>query len=117
MNPTFQFTARDTWQAQLIDCRSAKTSIDFENYIFTDTGVGREFLDIFKAKARSGVKVRMLLDMFGSLDFYKNLDLRTELERAGVELAFFNPIFDWRAKHFWHWLSRRDHRKLLLIVF
>ena len=115
MNLSFQFTAHEVWRAQLADCANAKISIDFENYIFTDTGIGREFIEIFKTKVRAGVRIRLLLDMFGSLDFYKNTGLRTELERAGIELAFFNPIFDWRAKHFLHWLSRRDHRKLLLV--
>ncbi|MEK7535805.1 MAG: phosphatidylserine/phosphatidylglycerophosphate/cardiolipin synthase family protein [Patescibacteria group bacterium] len=117
MNLTFQFNASDIWRAQLADCSSARLSIDFETWIFTDTnsGIGRDFLDVFREKVREGVRVRILLDMYGSLGMYVDFALLKELREAGIEIAFFNPIAFWRLHKLFSWFSRRDHRKLILI--
>src|SRR3989344_1667273 len=115
MNLNFQFTAHDVWLSQLDDCRAATSSIDLENWIFADSGIGREFLDVFLKKAKEGIRVRILLDMYGSLAMYTNANLLFELKKAGIEIEFFNPIAFWRLYKLFSWFSRRDHRKLILV--
>jgi len=115
MNLQFQFTAEGAWQAMLADCERARMSIDLENYIFADYGIGREFLDTLQAKAKSGVRVRLLLDMYGSSPLYRDTARLSELRQSGIEIAFFNPIAFWRLDNFLKWFSRRDHRKLLVV--
>ena len=111
----FKFTARDVWLSQIADCRAATRSIDLENYIFADSGIGAEFLSILMQRARAGVRVRLLLDMYGSRNLYFNTARIAELRNHGVQVNFFNTISTWRLSNISQWLSRRDHRKFLLV--
>ena len=89
--------------------RSAQRAIYFENYIFRRDSTGRRFLNLLTARAAAGVKVRLLLDWFGSLQtpwsFWK------PLLSAGGEVRYHNPPF---SKGSLSWLSR-DHRKSLVV--
>src|SRR5262249_43319561 len=64
----------------------------------------------FAAKARQGVKVRVLYDWFGDLG-YTSRRFWHSLKEAGVEVRRFNPP---RLDSPFGWLSR-DHRKLLSV--
>src|SRR3546814_5370378 len=66
----FYLTAADAWDAIYQDCAGARSTIDFEQYIIRDDDCGRRFAEMLMDKARSAVKVRVLCDMLGSLDFY-----------------------------------------------
>ena len=46
---------------------AAHTSIDLEVYIFADDVIGREFLKALVHSAQGGVRVRVLVDSYGSL--------------------------------------------------
>lgn len=115
MNLQHQFTAEDSWRVQLEDCKFAQTTIDLENYIFTETKVGEEFLSVLEDKAKEGVLVRILLDMWGSLKLFHDEAKLARLRAAGVNILFFNPFSSWRIRNMPHWLSLRDHRKFLLV--
>ncbi|HEV2692727.1 MAG TPA: phosphatidylserine/phosphatidylglycerophosphate/cardiolipin synthase family protein [Verrucomicrobiae bacterium] len=84
---------------------AARTSIDLEFYIFADDVIGREFLSALVHSAQRGVKVRALVDSYGSFTlpgkFFQSLIT------AGGEVRFFNPL---RFNRF----GVRDHRKLLI---
>ena len=58
--------------------RSARVSIRLETYIYTDGRLGREFLAELLAAAQRGVRVRVLVDAFGSWllpdDFFAPLE-------------------------------------------
>ena len=59
-------TPRRTIPAWLAAIRGAEQSILFENYIFDDDDVGREFAEALAAKARAGIDVRIVYDWLGS---------------------------------------------------
>lgn len=101
MNYRFFTNSQKTWQAMFQVISSAKLSIYFEMYIFQNDIVDFNFFDLLKEKARSGLKVKMILDSFGSMAL-KNKDA-IELKESGVELIFLS--------HFLY----RAHRKILII--
>lgn len=80
---------------------AAKRSIYIEMYIFVDNTETHHFFDVLKQKARSGVKVKLILDSLGSNDLHE--DDVAELRDAGVELLFFS-----------YWL-RHTHKKILIV--
>jgi len=84
----------------------ASSSIQFEFYIFRADVPGERFRDAFVAAARRGVKVRVLLDGFGSGDLPANYWDR--LRAAGGEAFLFNPGLLLR-------LPIRNHQKLLVV--
>jgi len=89
---------------------SAERSICFECYIISDDRTGRRFAEALAARARAGVKVRLLYDWVGCLGesgsrFYG------ALRDAGVEVRCFNPA---RIDNPFGWLTR-DHRKMLAV--
>jgi cardiolipin synthase len=88
---------------------AARTTINFETYIYWSGTVGYEFARALAAKSRQGVEVRVLIDWVGSLPFDE--DLISVMTSAGVEFVRFRPVH-------WYTLDRvnnRDHRKLLIV--
>lgn len=59
--------AGEHYPAWLAAIGAAQRTIFFENYIFADDEVGREFVAALTAKARTGVRVRVIYDWLGSL--------------------------------------------------
>ncbi len=99
-------TAVEGYREMLAAVAGAFASIRFEFYIFKAGGPGDLFRDALVAAARRGVKVRILLDGFGSGD----LPARywDTLRAAGGEAAIFNPGPLLR-------LPIRNHHKLLVV--
>lgn len=101
------------WEAMLNACRNASKSILIEQYIFNYDYIGKEFIEVIVERANSGVKIKILLDMVGSLGFFLS-GLDHHLKNKNVEILFFNPVSLWRVSnmtsHFF-----RDHRKMLVI--
>ena len=98
------------YPAWLAAIAAAERSILFENYIICEDEVGREFAAAMAAKARSGVRVRLIYDWLGSRSRASSRFWR-ELRAAGVEVRCFNPP---RPSAPFGWLHR-DHRKLLAV--
>lgn len=89
---------------------SAEKTICFENYIIRDDNTGRQFSDALIAKAKEGVRVRLLYDWMGALTETSSGFWRC-LREGGVEVRCFNPPrFDSPLA----WLSRL-HRKSLCV--
>ena len=118
MNKTtwkFYWSPEAAWDGMYKACEQAKHTIDFEQYIFDDDFLGRRFLELFASKAREGVRVRLLVDAFGSRRLVHSLFLR-EVIASGVQVQFFNVIEPW-----WRWVRHitkkflRTHRKLLVV--
>src|SRR5688500_704085 len=57
--------AEENYPAWLDAIRAAKRHIHFENYIIYGDEVGRMFADALVAKAREGVRVRVVYDWLG----------------------------------------------------
>ncbi|MDO8493700.1 MAG: phosphatidylserine/phosphatidylglycerophosphate/cardiolipin synthase family protein [bacterium] len=82
--------------------KQARSSIYWEVYIFEDDlGLEYDFFKTLTDKARGGVKVRIVLDGFGSMNLSNSTVDR--LKEAGAEVLFFNSWF------------RRIHRKILIV--
>lgn len=118
MNETYSWkfftTSEMAWEAMLESCKEAKESIDLEQYIFgSGNGIERTFVNLLLAKAKMGVKVRLLLDAVGSFGFYRSSMCR-ELEKGGVKVTFHRGILTPSLKRLLP-LILRDHRKLLVV--
>ena len=59
--------AGENYPAWLDAIGSARRSVLFENYIVHDDDMGRRFAEALAAKAREGVRVRVIYDWFGCL--------------------------------------------------
>jgi cardiolipin synthase len=98
-------SGRENFPAMLAAIASAQTSLRLETYIYADGELARQFRAALVDAQRRGVRVRVLVDAFGSwllpADYFK---LLTD---AGGEVRFFNPLRLWR-------FGVRDHRKLLV---
>jgi cardiolipin synthase len=98
------------YPAWLEAIRSARQWIHFESYIIHEDQAGRMFANVLAAKAREGVKVRVLYDWIGGRGNASRRFFR-RLSRAGVEVRCFNPP---RFDSPFGWVNR-DHRKMLSV--
>ncbi len=105
--------SNEAWASMLLECRLAKKSIDIEQYIFDGDIIGTEFINLLLQKNREGVKVRLLIDMVGSIDFY-NSTVPERLRNVGIEVKFFNIVRPWSIFKFTNWFLR-DHKKILVV--
>mgnify|MGYP000848078563 CR=1 FL=1 len=99
----------EIFPSMLAEISGARSTINFETYIYWSGKTGYEFARALAAKAREGVEVRVLIDWAGSLPFDE--DLIRIMTDAGVRFVRFRPIH-------WYTLDRvnnRTHRKLLIV--
>jgi cardiolipin synthase len=110
----------------LIDIKEAKNSISLETYIFANDAGGQLVAEALCEAARRGVKVRVLVDGFGTQTWGNQLT--RQLEEAGVQTRVFHPlpwvVWQWgRSAHTPHHfidkliylsskINSRDHRKI-----
>ena len=95
--------------AMLEAIRSAKKTINLESYIYWSGEVGRHFTDALTERARSGVRVHVLLDWIGSRKI--DSELLKRMRAAGVDVQKYNPLVWYNLAR----LNHRDHRKLLIV--
>ncbi|HEY6559575.1 MAG TPA: phospholipase D-like domain-containing protein [Polyangiaceae bacterium] len=100
----------ENYPAWLAAIRAAKDHVHFENYFIQDDEVGREFAEAFMARAREGVRVRIVYDWVGALGKAPRAFWRA-LRGAGVEVRVHNPP---QLSSPLGWISR-DHRKTLIV--
>lgn len=102
--------ATENYPAWLDAIHTAEHKIYFENYIVADDSIGREFVAALAAKARAGVRVRVIYDWIGARGSASPKLWRPLLEAAG-EVRCFNPP---RLANPFGWLTR-DHRKMIAV--
>jgi cardiolipin synthase len=102
--------ARENYPKWLEAIRAARDHVHFENYFILEDEIGREFAEAFMAKAREGVRVRLLYDWFGEL-WGASRKFWRALRTAGVEVRCYNPL---RFSSPLGWVSR-NHRKSLSV--
>jgi len=107
-NITTLVNGTQIFPAMLSAIHSAKHSINFETYIFSDGQIGRQFIEALTERARAGVKVSAILDAYGTKIGAKNL---ARLREAGVEVVNYHSIFWLDPRRYNH----RTHRKLLIV--
>jgi cardiolipin synthase A/B len=99
----------EIFPAMLEAIRTARKTINLETYIYWSGSIGKDFAEALSERARAGVAVHVVLDGFGSFKIDKRY--QTQMEEAGCEVEWYNPIR-------WYNLSRfnsRTHRKLLVV--
>lgn len=97
------FTSPSSIFGSLIaDLQHARESIDMEYYIFANDRTGHLFADILRRKARQGVRVRLIVDGYGSMSVARSM--QRALRSDGVE--FTSHALMCRARH---------HRKIAVI--
>ncbi|MET0661130.1 MAG: cardiolipin synthase [Steroidobacteraceae bacterium] len=95
--------------AMLEDIRGARHTVHLETFVWTTGKLEREFIDVLCAKAREGVKVRVLIDAMGGMS--AKAELIQQLKHAGGEMTQYCRPRWWNLRRFNH----RTHRKLLMI--
>ena len=95
--------------AMLADIAAAKHSVHLETFVWSAGKLETQFVDALSARARAGVKVRVLIDCIGA-----SKASEAELERlrqSGAKLASYCKPHWWNLGRFNH----RTHRKLLVV--
>ncbi len=112
LNPEYTFfdDPMKFYNAMLSDIEKAKQYIYLETYRFNNDSIGIKFRDALTRKSREGVKIKLLMDSWGTSlpsGFFE------ELQKNGGEARYFLKV-----KFFWDFFTknhRRNHRKLLII--
>ena len=95
--------------AMLDAVKGAKSTINFETYIYWSGDIGQAFANALAERAKAGVKVNVLIDWVGSAKMED--DLLDVMRTSGVEIhKFHKPHWYTLAK-----LNNRTHRKLLIV--
>lgn len=87
----------------------ARHSVHMEYYIWWADETGIEMRDLLIARAKEGVRCRVLIDAVGSINI-NNAFLQPFLD-GGVSVAFFLPLATWKRRWSPH---LRNHRKILV---
>ncbi|MEN3326490.1 MAG: cardiolipin synthase [Acidobacteriota bacterium] len=102
--------ARENYPAWLQAISDAEHHINFESYIIHEDSAGWRFADALVAKARDGVRVRLIYDWMGGFGKTSH-SFWNHLRAGGVEVRCYNPP---RFDSPLGWVSR-DHRKMLSV--
>ncbi|MGC5410956.1 phospholipase D-like domain-containing protein, partial [Streptomyces sp. DT225] len=95
--------------AMLDGIRRAEHTVDMMTFVYWRGDIAREFAATLADRARAGVRVRLLLDGFGSRLIEK--DQLRAMEDAGVQVAWFRkPLYLSPLKQ-----NHRCHRKVLVV--
>jgi cardiolipin synthase len=102
--------ARENYPAWLAAIASAKHYVHFESYIIHEDDAGQMFADALLAKAKEGIRVRLIYDWMGGFGKTSRA-FWNRLRTGGVEVRCYNPP---SLASPLGWISR-DHRKTLSV--
>jgi cardiolipin synthase len=97
------------FDALLEEIRSAKITVHFETFLWTEGVLGQRLAEALAERARAGLKVRVLLDATGTKKMGKGAERL--LRDAGCRVVKFH---DRRLRNIGV-MNERDHRKLVVI--
>ncbi|MHB9855653.1 phospholipase D-like domain-containing protein [Streptomyces krungchingensis] len=99
----------EIFAAMLDRIRSAEHTLDMMTFVYWKGDIAREFAMALAERAEAGLRVRLLLDGFGSRLIDE--DLLETMRRAGVQVAWFRkPLYLSPLKQ-----NHRCHRKVLVV--
>ncbi|MFD3519152.1 phosphatidylserine/phosphatidylglycerophosphate/cardiolipin synthase family protein [Streptomyces sp. NPDC058653] len=99
----------EIFASMLESIRGAEHTVDMMTFVYWRGDIAREFARALADRARAGVRVRLLLDGFGSRLIEK--DQLSAMEQAGVRVAWFRkPLYLSPLKQ-----NHRCHRKVLVV--
>ena len=99
----------EIYPAVLDAIAGARRWIHLDNYIIRADATGHRFADALAARARDGVRVRVMTDWLGS--FGTSRRFWRGLRQAGVEVRLFGPPDLWNLRR----NLTRNHRKLVVV--
>lgn len=98
----------EIFAAMLDAVRAAEHTVDMMTFVYWRGAIARDFAEALSERSRAGVRVRLLLDGFGSRLIEK--DQLAMMEAAGVQVAWFRkPLYLSPLKQ-----NHRCHRKVLI---
>jgi len=104
-------SSTEAYEQLLAEIAGAKHCIDICTYVFQFDKTTKVILEALTKRAQEGVKVRLLLDLVGSLGASFNQKGFKALKEAGGEVAFFVPIL---KRPLQNYINLRNHRKIYL---
>ncbi|MFJ4923784.1 phosphatidylserine/phosphatidylglycerophosphate/cardiolipin synthase family protein [Streptomyces sp. NPDC088725] len=99
----------EIFAAMLRGIREAEHTVDMMTFVYWRGAIAAEFADALAERARAGIRVRLLLDGFGSRLIEH--ELLTSMTEAGVQVAWFrrpHRLSPMKQNH-------RCHRKVLVV--
>ena len=99
----------EIFPSMLDSITGAKRTVDLLTFVYWRGEVGRKFARALSASARSGVRVRVLLDGWGARSIEKAL--LDEMSEAGVQVQWFRRLSRLQANK----ANHRTHRKVLVV--
>jgi cardiolipin synthase len=87
----------------------AEHTIDFLTFVYWEGEIGAELADHLCARAKAGVRVRILLDGYGA----RTIDRRLldDMADSGCDVRWFRPLHRLRPRE----VNHRTHRKVLIV--
>lgn len=104
---------KEAYPAMLEAIARAREQVLLEMYWFGSDRAGRRFASALLAARERGVEVGLLYDAMGSRD--ADPSLFADLRAGGCAVAEFGPLVPWHARFRPEGLTRRDHRKILVV--
>ena len=99
----------EIFPAMLESVGSARRTIDLLTFIYWEGQIGREFAQALAARAKDGVRARVLLDAWGARPIEKSLvEMMTH---AGVTIRWLRPFHRFRLGQ----VNHRTHRKVMIV--
>ena len=99
----------EIFPAMLDAIRGAEQTIDFLTFVYWKDEIGTEMADALCHRAKAGVRVRVLLDAWGSRPIENHLI--DDMIEAGVQLRWLRPLSRVRLGE----VNHRTHRKVLVV--
>jgi cardiolipin synthase len=103
----------EAFPAMLSAIEAAERQILLEMYWFDSGKIGSRFAHALGQAARRGVEVALIYDSLGSIE--ADEAMFSALRRDGAHVVEFNPILPWHQRFRVEKLTRRDHRKILVV--
>lgn len=100
----------ELYSSQLADIENAKHYIFLEVFRFNEDAMGQKYCMALAKKAKQGVKVKILVDAWGTK---QDSTFLNPIVEAGGEVRFFQKLY--LTLNFISNNHRRNHRKLLVI--
>ncbi|MFC8046671.1 phosphatidylserine/phosphatidylglycerophosphate/cardiolipin synthase family protein [Nocardia sp. NPDC057353] len=99
----------EIFPAMLASIAAAEHTVDMMTFVYWKGDIASQFAHALAERARAGIRVRLLLDGFGSRLIEK--DLLALMSEAGVRIAWFRkPVYISPFKQ-----NHRCHRKVLVV--
>ena len=99
----------EIFPAMLESIDAAEHTIDFLTFVYWRGEIGTAFAESLSARSREGVRVRVLLDAWGSRPIERGLI--EMMEEAGVLVRWYRPLHRFQPTK----MNHRTHRKVIIV--